>query len=70
MSSSLDPDQARRFAGTGMGSNCLQRLVAGHLITYNFITPLAVQKFVTAICESEIKTHLNLSYRCYVLSQF
>ena len=28
MPNSLDPDQARRFVGPGLGSNCLQRLSA------------------------------------------
>ena len=28
MSNSLDPDQARRFVGSDLGSNCLTRLSA------------------------------------------
>ena len=28
MSNRLDPDQARQFVGPGLGSSCLQRLLA------------------------------------------
>ena len=30
MSNGLDPDQARRFVGPGLGPNCLQGLSADH----------------------------------------
>ena len=32
MSNSLDPDQARHFAGPDLGPNCLQRLSATTLL--------------------------------------
>ena len=52
MSNSLDPDQARRFVGRGLGPNCLQRIVIDFLpahpasFTHNFV--FGMQSFDTS----------------------